>query len=123
MALNTDLVGTGVPDTLARRLGYPVQKAVTAAGTASTDATVLDTQNKVVNMTATGSDGIRLPTNMPLNTWYIVFNSSGSTGKVYPPTGGAINGGSTDAGLSLATLKNAAFMRLSTTVVISNLTA
>ena len=123
MALNTDLMGVGMADSVARRVGLPVNKAVTAAGTASTDATVLDVQNKVVTMTATGADGIRFPTNMPLNAEFWVFNSSGSTGLVYPPTGGAINAGSTDAGLSMATHKTAVFMRISTNVVIAILTA
>lgn len=123
MALNKDLMGGGMADSLARHAGLPNTLAVTAAGTTTADATVLATQNKVVTMTASGSDGIRLPTNMPLNAEYWVYNSSGSTGKVYPPSGGAINGGSTDAGLSVATLKVAVFMRLSTNVVISILTA
>lgn len=123
MALDKDLMGVGIPDSAARRIGLPVNFAATGAGTTSADATVLNAQNKVVTLTATGSDGIRFATNMPLMTPHWVFNSSGSTGKVYPPTGGAINGGSTDAGLSLTTLKVAIFLRISTNVVISNLTA
>ncbi len=123
MALDRDLMGVGLPDSVARRVGLPSNLAVTAAGTTTADATVLSAQNKVVTMTATGSDGIRFSTNMPLNTPHWVFNSSGSTGKVYPPTGGAINGGSTDAGLSVATLKTVVFIRISANVVISILTA
>lgn len=123
MALTNSLVGVGMPAKLSERVGYPGSTAITAAGSASTDATVLATQTKVVNGTFTGADGIRLPTNMPLNEWYVVFNSSGSTGLVYPPTGGALNGGSTDTGLSMTTHKVAQFMRLSTNVVIYNLTA
>lgn len=123
MPLDKDLIGIGMPDGLGRRVGLPANLAVTAAGSASTDATVLGTQTKVVTMTATGADGIRFNSNMPLNTMHIVYNSSGSTGIVYPPTGGAINGGSTDAGLSLATKKVAFFYRLSTNVVVSVLTA
>lgn len=123
MALNTDLMGVGMADSVARRVGLPTQLAVTAAGTTTADATVLNAQNKVAIMTATGADGIRFPDNTPLNAEFWVFNASGSTGKVYPPTGGAINGGSTDAGLSVATLKTVVFMRLSTTRMISILTA
>lgn len=123
MARNTNLVGIGFAEEQARRLGEPPNIAITAAGTTSADATVLSAQSKLVTMTATGSDGIRFSTNMPLQELHYVYNSSGSTGKVYPPTGGALNGGSTDAGLSLATLKVATFYRVSTTVVIYNLTA
>lgn len=123
MALNTDLMGVGMADSLARRVGLPTQLTVTAAGTTSTDATVFNSQNKVVILSATGSDGIRFPDNTPLNAPFWFFNASGSTGKVYPPTGGAINGGSTDAGLSLTTLKAAVMIRTSTTRVVSILTA
>lgn len=123
MALNTDLVGSGIPDVAARRLGLPTQITITAAGTTTSDATVFNSQNKVIIISATGSDGIRFPDNTPLNTPFWFFNASGSTGKVYPPTGGAINGGSTDAGLSITTLKTALMIRTSTTRVISLLTA
>lgn len=123
MALNTDLVGLGMPDALARRVGMPTQIASTAAGSNAATATVLSAQTRIANMTATGADGIRFNDNMPLNTPHYVYNSSGSTGKVYAPTGGNLNGGSTDAGLSLTTLKVAMFLRLTTTLVIYNLTA
>lgn len=123
MSLDKDLMGVGFADKQASNVGMAANLAVTAAGTSSTDATVLGGQNKVVTMTATGADGIRLPATMKLNDPYWVYNSSGSTGIVYPPTGGALNGGSTDAGLSMATKKVAIFMRLSTNVVIYDLTA
>jgi len=123
MALDRDLMGVGFADKQAQLVGAPATTAVTAAGTTSADATVLGTQTKMVTGTFTGADGIRLPTNMKLNDPYWVFNSSGSTGLVYPPTGGALNGGSTDAGLSMTTKKVAQFIRLSTNVVIYNLTA
>lgn len=118
MALNTDLMGVGMADSLARRVGLPTQIAITAAGTNAATATVLNAQNKVVNLTASGSDGVRFPDNMPLNAEFWVYNSSGSTGKVYAPTGGNINGGSTDAGFSLTTLKVSVWMRLTTTLMI-----
>lgn len=123
MALNTDLMGLGMADALARRVGMPTQIASTAAGTTAATATVLSAQSRVINMTASGSDGVRFNDNMPLNTEHFVYNSSGSTGKVYAPTGGNLNGGSTDAGLSLTTLKTAVFVRLTTTLVIYVLTA
>ncbi len=123
MSLDKDLMGVGFADKQAQNVGLPNNLAVTAAGTTSADATVLGTQNKVVTMTATGSDGIRLPANMKLNDPYWVFNSSASTGKVYPTVGGAINAGNTDAGLSMATHTTAVFMRLSTNVTVAILTA
>ena len=123
MALTNDLMGLGFPAKQADAIGLNPIAAVTAAGTTTADATVLKKAQNYVNMTASGSDGVRLPTDMPLNKPYFVYNSSGSTGLVYPPTGGTINGGSTNAGLSTATLKFAMFIRYSTTGVNAILTA
>lgn len=123
MALSTNLVGVGIAPEAARRLGEGTILAVTAAGTTTADATVLSAQTKVANMTASGSDGIRFNTNMPLNELHYIYNSSGSTGKFYPPTGGNLNGGSTDAGVSLTTLKTVMCYRVSSTLVLYNITA
>jgi hypothetical protein len=123
MALDKDLLGVGMPDAQARRVGLTANAAVIAAGTTTTDATVLKKEQKVVTMTATGSDGIRMPSDAELNTPYYIYNSSGSTGKVYPTSGATLNGGAADAALSMTTLKVAILMRLSTNVWIYNLTA
>jgi hypothetical protein len=97
--------------------------AITAAGSSSTNATVCDAQNDVFVMTATGTDGIRLAAATPLLSHIFVANTSGSNGLVYPNTGGAINGGSTDAGITVGANKSAMFMRISTNVWMSILSA
>jgi hypothetical protein len=115
MTKAADMMGLGFSWPQAQNLGY-TNIAITAAGTTSADATACDAQNSVFVMTATGSDGIRMSTSVPLLRPILVVNTSGSTGKVYPFTGGAFNGGSTDAGISVATQKAVLIMRISTNV-------
>ncbi len=122
MSKDTDLMQMGLPALLAQNLGYS-SIAITAAGTTTTDATACDPQHSVFIMTATGSDGIRMSTSVPLFRPILVVNTSGSTGKVYPFTGGNFNGGSTDAALSVLTLKSCIIMRISATQWILNMSA
>jgi hypothetical protein len=122
MSKSADLMGLGFAWPMAQAIGYS-SVAITAAGTTSTDATACDAQNSIFIMTATGSDGIRMSTSVPIMKPIMVVNTSGSTGKVYPFTGGNFNGGSTDAGISVATLKAIIIMRLTSTLWLSNLSA
>lgn len=112
---SVDMMGIGVQAELAKREGWPASAAVTAAGTTTADATVLLKYQRQVIMTATGSDGIRLPATAELMVPYMVTNTSGSTGKVYPPSAGTINGGSADAATSVTTLKTFIAWRYSST--------
>lgn len=119
-----NLMGVGFASEQADQIGLSAIAAVTAAGTTAADATILKKQQTFVNMTATGSDGIKLPADADIGVEYIVYNSSGSTGKVYPPTSGTLNGGTATSGsLSVATLKVARFIRYSSTGWIFILTA
>lgn len=114
--LARSLMSLGMPAEQTNQLGTPSIAAVTAAGSASTDATALKKQQTYVNITATGADGVRLPADADLGVEYIVYNGSGSTGKVYPPASGTLNGGTATTGsLSLTTLKIAKFWRYSST--------
>jgi len=122
MTKAADLMGLGFPWPLAQAEGFS-SVAITAAGTTSVDATACDAQNSIFIMTATGSDGIRMSTSVPLMKPIWVVNTSGSTGKVYPFTGGNFNGGSTDAALSVLTLKTAIIMRVTSTLWMLNMSA
>lgn len=116
MPTNRDLMGVGIAAEAAGRLGYNLQAAVTAAGTTAADATILLKAQNNVAMTASGSDGIKLPADAELMRPYMVYNSSGSTGKVYPPTSGTLNGGTATSGaISLTTLKTVMFWRQTNT--------
>lgn len=123
MATASDLVGLGIPPLPALYLSNTPQ-AVTAAGTATGTATVLTKDASFVNVTTAGSqDGIRFASDTPLGKMIVVFNLASTTANVYPSTGGAINGGSTDAAVTIAQNKVRVFMRYSTNVWISWLTA
>lgn len=122
MTAAKDLMGLGLAWPLASAEGYS-NVAITAAGSTSANATACDAQNKVFVMTATGADGIRMSTSVAMLTPILVVNTSGSTGIVYPFTGGNFNGLSTDAGISVGANKAAIIMRYSTTGWISNLSA
>lgn len=122
MSKTSDLMGLGFSAPQASNIGYS-SVAITAAGTTTADATVCDAQNSFFIMTATGSDGIRMNSAVPLLRPILVVNTSGSTGKVYPASGGAINGGSTDAAISVPANKSAIILRYSTTGWMLNLSA
>jgi len=122
MTSSTDMMGLGFGWPQAQALGMS-SIAITAAGTTTTDATVCDAQNDFFIMTATGSDGIRLNSAVPLLTPIFVTNTAGSAGKVYPPTSGTFNGLSANASITVGANKSAFFIRYSSTGWLSNLSA
>lgn len=122
MAKAADLMGLGFSGAAASAIGFS-SKAITAAGSASTDATVCDAQNTVFIMTASGSDGIRMSASAPLLTPIIVGNTAAGNGKIYPHTGGAVNGGSTDAAETCNATTVQIWMRVSSTAWIAVLGA
>lgn len=103
----TDLTGLGMSPMQAIELGNQ-PTSLTAAG--STQATAAAILSRLVNMTATGADGIILPSNALIGSPYWVFNSSGSTGKVYCAVGDTMNTVS-NSSLSVTTLKLAVFIK------------
>lgn len=123
MPLSKDFIGVGMPDIFARLEGFNPAVAVTAAGTTSVDATVLLLAQNWALMTATGADGLRMPVGTAQLRPHVVTNVSGSTGIVYPPTGGNFAGGSTDAGISVPTRKTLLVWRYSATGWAYNLSA
>lgn len=123
MVSKTDLVGLGVPAQQANREGYEPE-AVTAAGTATTTATVMHpTANFVKLTTASSQDGVRFHDNWPLGQIVIIVNPSSTTANVYPPTGGNWNGGTQDATITIVQNKVRGFIRYSTTLCYTWLTA
>ena len=122
MTKASDMLGLGFPWPQAQALGLS-NKAITAAGTTSTDATVCDAQNSVFIMTASGSDGIRMNSAVPLLTPIFVGNTAAGNGKVYPHTGGTVNSGSTDAGETCNATTVQMWIRISSTAWIAILGA
>ena len=106
MALQTDLMGASIPYNAAAILGYAPQ-TVAAAGTTQTNAATVN--SKLIEMTATGSDGIILP-NVEQGTPCYVYNSSGSNGTVYVPSGHTLNN-TLNGSLVVASHKMAIFVQ------------
>lgn len=86
MALAREMMGGGFSAGQALAMGGNYQ-AVTATGSAQTDAATVSASNVVV-ASADGTKGVVL--NGEVGDSVIVFNNSGSTLKVYPNSGAAI---------------------------------
>jgi hypothetical protein len=86
MALSKELLGGGFSAGQAHALGGGYN-AITAAGSAQTDAATLTATNCVV-ASADGTKGVILSGDVGDSVW--VFNNSASTLKVYPNSGAAI---------------------------------
>lgn len=92
------------PDDLARcfvATGLP--GTVAAAGSSRTDAASLATYRTTTVTGADGTKGVILPATDDIGHTRIVYNSAGSNLLVYPDAGGTINGGSTNASVTVAT--------------------
>lgn len=106
MALQTDLMGYSLPYNLAAKLGYAPQTLAAAGTTQATAAIALE---KLIEMTATGADGIILGNADP-GTPVIVYNSSASNGTIYVPVGHTLNN-SLNGSLVVASHKMALFIQ------------
>lgn len=97
-----------------------------AAGSAQSDATLI-TASTAILTAADGTKGVILPAVGP-GEFVTLFNNSGSTCKVYPPSGAAITVvgtglGSADAAHSLLTYKTATYTCQSATQWFVNVSA
>lgn len=81
-----------------------VNAAVTAAGnSAQADATALTADLNIVTTVTATTNGVRLPANRPAGEMMVVVNYDDATALiVYPSTGGKINNGTANAGVSVA---------------------
>lgn len=99
--------------------------AITAAGSAQTDATTLSASMCVV-AGADGTKGVILSGDVGDEVW--VFNNSASTLKVYPDSGAAIavagtGLGSANSAFSQLTYKTTIYKKITTTQWLANTTA
>ena len=122
MPLSADFLGVGMPPAFASLEGDDPQLVV-AAGT--TQATATQALSSLIEMTATGADGIILPSlgpNATIGNLFYVYNSSSSTGLVYVPVGHTLNN-TLNGSLSLVTHKGAMFIQYKSKFWMSILTA
>lgn len=114
-----DMMGTGMPAEFAIREGFPALSTVTAAGTTTSDATVLLKEQRVVEATGSGSDGVKLPTTAELMVPYIIYAKTGTL-KVYPPTGAQMNADTADQSQTIAVNLSSIFWRTGSLTWISH---
>lgn len=125
MAFATEMMGAGFSAGQAVAVGGQYA-SVSAAGSAQSDGTVISAGMNVV-AGADGTKGVTLKAAQPGDSCWI-FNNSGSTLKVYPPSGAAIavNGtglGSANAAFSHLTYKSAIYKCLTATQWLVNVSA
>jgi hypothetical protein len=112
--LGSDMMGLGMPAALANLTGESIPAPVAGATTAQATATPLTgTINQVT--TASGQTAVLLPSTQPLGTAVHVYNSTSTAALVFPPVGGNINEGATNASFSVAQARTASFVRVSAT--------
>ncbi len=76
---------------------------IAAAGSTQATATAVTAGLTIVSAaTGTSADGVRLPANWGIGETITIVNITAVALDVWPPTGGAINGGSADAAKALA---------------------
>jgi len=124
MALAKELVGSGFSPGQARGIGGQYT-ALTAAGSAQTDATTVTASMSIV-AGADGTKGVILTGDVGGEVW--LFNNSGSTLKVYPDTGAAIavagtGLGSANAAFSQLTYKTTIYKKITATQWLANTSA
>lgn len=85
------------------RLVGGIATGIAAAGDSQATATDLTAGiNVVATATATSADGVQLPGDREAGDILIIVNNTDAALGVWPPSGGAINGGSANAEKALA---------------------
>lgn len=107
------LIGLGVPAGQANAIGNTVQ-TLAGVGTAQTGAKAVQV-NLALLTTTGGATAFIVSDAVPIGGQVTMFNSSSTTALIYPPVGGAFDGGSTNASVSLVQNAGLTFTRLSTT--------
>jgi hypothetical protein len=84
--------------------GATVATPVAAAGSTTTDAAALVAKDIQTVSSDSAAKGVKLPTGVT-GYDFLVINTSATNCKIYPATGGTINGGSADASVTLLASK------------------
>lgn len=100
------MAGTSFP----RALGGATSGITAYAGGGAASATQLTTGVNIVGTCATTADSVKLPLVGAIGSTIVVRNNGAAACAVFPPTGGAINGGSADAAFSVTNAKTGTFV-------------
>lgn len=124
MALAVDLMGVGLPQEQASRIGLSNATTLAGVGTAQSGGKAIPASvTNVVATTDTGQTAFVLPSAAELFLPYLVRNSSSTAALVFPQTSGYINAASQNASVSIAQNLARIFIRVSTDRWISFLAA
>lgn len=118
MSLAKEMVANGLFVSAAKAVNGSVVTGITA-GTTQTQAgaTALTGATNVIGTVGTTSDGVILPVG-EVGDSVFVRNGGANTAKVYPAVGGAINGGSANASVTLAAGASTTFRYISAVDVV-----
>lgn len=108
MPRTTNLMGSGLVPLQTTAILGKVTNTLTATGATQGTALLLPSEISVFTTVASGTGAI-LPAGMAAGDMYTVCNHGANALLVYPPTGGAIGTGATNAGASVAAGKTADF--------------
>lgn len=105
MTTARNLMGSGNPSLTTQAILGFVTSPATAAGTTQANALLLPSDTVNFGTVASGAGAI-LPAAANPGDTYWVTNSGANALLVYPPTGGTVGGGATNAGFSVAATKS-----------------
>jgi len=115
MARIEEMTGVGVQPEQARVIAGTVDTDVTATGDSSQDDSYLISAALTYVTGGGATTGVRLPADAQVSDSFTIGNGSGSNLLVYPPTGGAINGGSANAAKTVSNGKGILIKRVDAT--------
>lgn len=123
MALQSDLVGAGLYPLQAELLGDNIVTVAGAGTTQGAGTTIVPGNTIVLGTTAGGALAFTISASWPLATALQFTNTSSTTASLFPPTGAAINGGSTNAAISVPQNVTVELTRVSTTSFVGEFSA
>lgn len=122
MPTQANLMGSGNSALCAQASVGMLTASATATGSNQATALLMPT-DLVVFTTVAASTGTILPaTALPGDT-YVVVNHGASSLSVYPPTGGKVGNGSTNAAFAVGVNKTAYFMNIGANTFSASLSA
>jgi len=112
MAYSSEIMLGGFSAGSARALQGQTETGISAAGTTTTDATVLTASANVLS-TVAASSGVRL-TDGEINDSVVIYNGGANACAVYPPTGDSFNQLSANTAIALPTVTALMCIKVST---------
>ena len=114
MTIQREILGAGGGAALAQAVSGTRDLTMTAAGATQATATDLASANNVVTTCTEAAGGVIL-VSKDVGDTILVINATANNLRVYPPTGGAINGGTTNAPAVLGAYRGANFYQINAT--------